>query len=682
MSFIDIARPMIARGIPVIPLKPRTKDAFQKDWPDRASTEQKQVEEWGRQYPDANAGSVAKAIANGFWFLELDKPEAGDRIESETGKRVPDTFRVRSRPGRGHLYWKQSPASLAMGNISQAHVIGKDWSARVDNQYVVAPGSIHPVSGVAYERLNDNEIVEAPDWLIEFLISQKAKAKETEPKVDNGLIEVGARNATLASRLGKIHHDAGGLTKETLLVVARDISDHHFEAPLPDTELENTAGSISKYSVVVDEFKERQELKALELKQVRELQWSRETLTPEAAYPEMPTTALASTRLQDIYSAIFQPHGWTLDFAVPALVTAASVLVPRFVAPEENVIQGDDNMVNLYTALIGEVHCGKSQAMEWAAKAMGIYKKDVGPHYFDVNAGSAEQLIDGLWKRQNNPIHNSVLIIQDEYSHLFSKALIPNASFGSFLTKTFYRKHQIYTRPRGKEAVLNLSMSMIGGIVEDDFDSVFNASSLGGCYDRFLFGYAPRTWKWSYRPYPLPVMDTPAPTFGDFGWTPVPVTLDGSVFEVAKDWNRKDQNLGRIVEICTRIATIYASMDGRELVTGKDLEDLWDLAQYQLDLRKQFQPNAGINPDAQFANAAVRWIEKYAQDWTPVWELKKGVHSHEMKLGPNVAERALYALARGGRIQLWMNTGDLAKNPLPLDYAGVVPRVGLVRRTT
>ena len=243
-------------------------------------------------------------------------------------------------------------------------------------------------------------------------------------------------------------------------------------------------------------------------------------------------------------------------------------------------------MANLYTALVGEVHCGKSQAIEWAAKAMGVWKDMPAPHYFAVNAGSAEQLIDALDRRQKTFI-NSVLINPDEWAHLFAKATIPNATFATFLTTSFYRKRQIYIRPKGKEVVINLALSFIGGIVEDDFDSVFNASTLGGCYDRFLFGYVPRDWKWDYRPYTLPVMDVPAPTSNGV-WKPTPVSLDGSVFEVSKSWNQKNPDLGRIVEICIRIATIFASMDGRETVTGKDLERLEGLAQYQLDIRKQF----------------------------------------------------------------------------------------------
>jgi len=49
----------------------------------------------------------------------------------------------------------------------------------------------------------------------------------------------------------------------------------------------------------------------------------------------------------------------------------------------------------------------KSPAIEWAAEAMGIWKDSAcAPHYFAVNAGSAEQLIDALDRRKKNFIHS------------------------------------------------------------------------------------------------------------------------------------------------------------------------------------------------------------------------------------------------------------------------------------
>ena len=45
--FESAGRVLIGRGVPVIPLKPRTKIAFQEGWPALASTDLKQIIESG-----------------------------------------------------------------------------------------------------------------------------------------------------------------------------------------------------------------------------------------------------------------------------------------------------------------------------------------------------------------------------------------------------------------------------------------------------------------------------------------------------------------------------------------------------------------------------------------------------------------------------------------------------------
>ena len=243
---------------------------------------------------------------------------------------------------------------------------------------------------------------------------------------------------------------------------------------------------------------------------------------PVAVLDVMPASAMQSTRLGDIYSTVFEPNGWCLDLALPALVTTASVLVPQIILPDSpTLIYGDDAMTTLFTALIAPLHGGKSQVAEWAAKCLGIFAEGkYGEHYFEVKAGSAEQLISSL--STHKKLKGSALITPDEWAHLFAKASIPDASFPMFMTTSFYRRKQTFPRPNGKEITLDLAMSFIGGIVEDDFDTVFNASTLGGVYDRFLFGRAPDNFKWDYRPCPLPVN-----LCGSLGWTPVPVRRDG-----------------------------------------------------------------------------------------------------------------------------------------------------------
>jgi hypothetical protein len=149
------------------------------------------------------------------------------------------------------------------------------------------------------------------------------------------------------------------------------------------------------------------------------------------------------------------------------------------------------------------------------------------------------------------------------------------------------------------------------------------------------------------------------------------------VYEVVKTWSQENPGLGRVAEICVRIAVIYASLDGRPEITGKDLEPLKDLALYQVGLRQTFRPNPGKNPDAVFANKALAWIQKHAEEWTSIAKLKQHTWRIEQDLGPAVAVRSLIGLARSGRIDLWL--AENGPEP-PLDYAGPRPKIGLVRR--
>jgi bifunctional DNA primase/polymerase-like protein len=162
------AMPMIERGIPVIPLTPRTKIAFQTNWTALATTDPGKVAEIGREFPDANAACVAQAMPGGKWFFEVDNPDILGMIE-KTAK-IPETFTVSSSPGKAHFYFNQTDASIAMGNQGGKDKDGKEsWSARVNNKYVVAAGSIHPTTGKAYTVQVDAPVVPAPLWLVEWV---------------------------------------------------------------------------------------------------------------------------------------------------------------------------------------------------------------------------------------------------------------------------------------------------------------------------------------------------------------------------------------------------------------------------------------------------------------------------------------------------------------------------------
>ena len=171
MTFFDIAKPLAERGIPQIRLRPKTKIAFETNWPKIATTDLSVLQKWSEEMPDANAASVAQAKPGGFWIFEVDRPNLHKEIEQQVGQKMPDTFIVKSSPGRGHFFFRHDPLSIAMGNLQGKDEEGKEaWSARTDSRYVVSANSVHPSTGKVYEVIRNSEIIPAPEWLIQWCI--------------------------------------------------------------------------------------------------------------------------------------------------------------------------------------------------------------------------------------------------------------------------------------------------------------------------------------------------------------------------------------------------------------------------------------------------------------------------------------------------------------------------------
>lgn len=249
--FKEISEPLVARGVPVIPLRPKTKIAFFYEWETLATVDQTKIDQWDQDFPDANGACVALARPNGIWFLEIDRPGFAEEIERETGQKLPPTFMVRSSPGRGHYYFKQTPASIAMGNKKKKDAEGKElWSARADNAYVVAPGSYHPTSGRRYEILRDAEIVPAPDWLVQWcVVNAQTEAKTGHAELDSEeTISEGGRNNSLTSILGKARQVLK-MDKDQLFMYGLSVNEKRCRPPLPESEVRTIANSISGYKV-------------------------------------------------------------------------------------------------------------------------------------------------------------------------------------------------------------------------------------------------------------------------------------------------------------------------------------------------------------------------------------------------------------------------------------------------
>jgi putative DNA primase/helicase len=159
IRFKDIALPLAARGVPVIPVQPNDKACFLPDWEKKATTDLAQIEKWNAENPGYNVGCVAKP--EGFVILDCDIKGLIKRIEKENGQKFPDTLIVRSAgKGCAHLYFRQTSVSRALGNQKAAGL----FDLQSVDKYVVGPGS-RLANGKTYDIVHDSPIADFPDWL-------------------------------------------------------------------------------------------------------------------------------------------------------------------------------------------------------------------------------------------------------------------------------------------------------------------------------------------------------------------------------------------------------------------------------------------------------------------------------------------------------------------------------------
>jgi hypothetical protein len=180
----------------VTPVEPVSKRACLRNWQQYPANDLREVEKWAARFPDHSAGVVAKRYTPskrlkggtvipghfGLCLVDVDADGLLEGIERETGRRIPDTFTVQSRPlskpYKRHLYFRHTAYSCSRfdKNIQASTVDGR-YDVKVEDGYVVWAGSIHQDTGLPYAIEKDVPVVDIPDWLVDWLIEDQARCK-------------------------------------------------------------------------------------------------------------------------------------------------------------------------------------------------------------------------------------------------------------------------------------------------------------------------------------------------------------------------------------------------------------------------------------------------------------------------------------------------------------------------
>jgi Bifunctional DNA primase/polymerase, N-terminal len=345
---LDGALFMASLGIPQTPLRARTKIAFLPEFQKSATVDAVQIRKWAEEYPGCNFGSVGRE--GEFFTFEADSTEVRKRFES-TGGKFTSTLIVASRPGRGHRWYRSTPA---VKNIGQAYTKHGDFSVRALNQYCCSPGSVHPDTGEQYRLIG----VGAPQfpsaeeitfWESER-VAKNSNEKQEIPRNERGKVVHGKIHGFMLHEAGKMRNI--GLTQEEIETALLRKVHEECEAPINDNKVRAMAKSICIYPPGED-------------KSILLSQGPQSLIVPEGTAPIAqeadPIPPFDPTVVNGIYKKF-------VDVA-----TRGTTMAPQFVYAIAKTVVGArmagkvkfenlDVEPRFYTALIGETGSGKGEA--------------------------------------------------------------------------------------------------------------------------------------------------------------------------------------------------------------------------------------------------------------------------------------------------------------------------------
>ena len=340
--------------------------------------------------------------------------------------------------------------------------------------------------------------------------------------------------------------------------------------------------------------------------------------------PDMPDSVLVG-RLGEIFDK-YMRKDFPVGYGWLSLVTVAGTLVK--LAPKHI-------RTNLYGCQVGPPGVGKTQSNSWSQTLLGM----ASPLLEKVMAGSSE----GLVTRLRTAAGASRLLSVDELSHLLAKSKIDNASFPYILNQAYYENRFAVIAARSREIEFDCKLSILGCVVDDNFENSFGAASIGGLYDRFAFAQCPTGYQYDFRPCPHGKVLKELTE-------PVEVAVDPQVWEAKSAYIKEMHLSSRVFEIGLRVAAICASIDGRSVIVVDDLKPVLAFVQYQTEVRKVLQPNPGENVDGILASKFLHYIESHGSkgEWLDMRTMLRNTRAYDYGVG---YQRVVDGLERAGEIE-------------------------------
>jgi hypothetical protein len=594
-----------ARGWSVFPCgrdkRPLTAHGF-KD----ASMDADTIKAWWRCWPDAGIG-IPTGTPSGFIVLDVDIAHGGteslEALEHQYGQ-LPVTLEAITGSGGGHKFFQARGRDVR----NSAGQVACGLDIRGTGGYIIAPPSLHP-SGRRYAWKDyGTPIADMPPWLEQLLVKRSKNATPRQAG-NNGKIPVGKRRRVALSLAGAMRRKGADEATIYAALVAANVNN---EQPLPEEELRALARDVDlRYAPAEITIGSRREDASNALAAPAE--FDRVHDMPESVLSGR-LGEICSKRLGDLPRA----------YAWPSLLAVGSPFLDE---------QRDGVRTNLYVALVGPVHSGKSQAIDRSVSALGLEE----PQLLELFAGSAEQLVRKCADAAGNPR----LLNPDEMGHLLKKSQIERSSFPFVLNRAYYKDKFEVLMGQKQRATFDCRLSIVGGLVEELFQDLFGKETVGGLYDRFLFGLCPGRFTYNFKP-----LDSIREKFQI-----KPVLVDAGVYEAKADYETKHLEMNpRVLETCIRTAVVSAAFDGNKILTGMQLGPAITLAEYEMRIREILKPNPGETVEGRAAHKIIMELKHYGGRFVSRRRVLRDTHAYD--LGPAVVDRVISVLKANGEIEV------------------------------
>jgi Bifunctional DNA primase/polymerase, N-terminal len=188
-DYVAIATAALNRGFRITPVHPLEKRGVLYNWNRQPTTTLSEVLQHAKDFPNHNVGIVGRRGIGNHCFLDIDADGVVERIEQETGQKMPLTYIVSSRPEsapwKRHFYFKQTSYSISRlrkeanrkdvtktvisENGTSMHPTMYDLKGVGGGGLVVAAGSVRK-DGEIYTIVNDIDVIDIPTWLVDWLV--------------------------------------------------------------------------------------------------------------------------------------------------------------------------------------------------------------------------------------------------------------------------------------------------------------------------------------------------------------------------------------------------------------------------------------------------------------------------------------------------------------------------------